>query len=76
VGRVWSAQGQNTDEDNEGAEDKKRHSPKTNFLDPPAQAAINKKEVENDAKEKRCNRQRETMGKEGAIGGDPYERGV
>ena len=34
-----------------------------------------KKEVKNDAKEKRCNWQRETMGKEGAIGGDPYERG-
>lgn len=75
MGRVWGAQSQNSDEDDEGAEDKKRHSPKTNFLDPPTQAAINKKEVENDAKEKRCNRQRETMGKEGAIGGDPYERG-
>ena len=72
---IGGTKSQDTGEDQQSTEDEKRHSPEANSLDPSAQAAINKEKVDDDAGEQTEDRERKSVGEEGAIGSNTNEGG-
>lgn len=75
VSGVGRAKGENTKEDKERTKDKEGHAPKADLFNATAQATVNDKKVQGEAKEQTENGERETVSEKGTVRGKTNKGG-